>query len=64
MKRSKFEKYLRQNNCFLAREGGKHSIFENEKNEKHASVPRHDELKNYTVIEICQKLEIPKPPKF
>lgn len=38
MKTSNFIRYLHQNNCKLLREGGNHSIFQNELNKKISSV--------------------------
>ncbi|MFH1160250.1 MAG: type II toxin-antitoxin system HicA family toxin [bacterium] len=58
MKRSAFVKYLRNQGCTIAREGGKHSIFKNNKNGKTTSVPRHSELFDNTCKEICKQLGI------
>ncbi len=64
MKRRDLVKYLKNNACFLVREGGNHSIFENTNLDLSASVPRHREINNFTVVEICKQLRIPKPNKF
>ncbi len=61
MKRNDFIKYLNSFNCFLYREGAKHSIFKNLNNDYKTSIPRHRELKNNTCKEICKQLEIPNP---
>ena len=61
MKRKDFIKYLNDNNCFLYREGSKHTIFKNQGNDFKSSIPRHNELKNNTCKEICKQLEIPTP---
>ncbi|MBS3999443.1 MAG: type II toxin-antitoxin system HicA family toxin [Desulfobulbaceae bacterium] len=61
MKRNDFIKYLNSFDCILYREGAKHSIFKNLKNDYKTAVPRHNELKNNTCKEICKQLEIPNP---
>ena len=58
MKRSKFIKYLNKNNCFIKREGSKHSIFYNSENNKYSTLPRQKELKNELVNKICKDLGI------
>lgn len=64
MKQSNFIKYLQKQNCFLIREGGNHSIFQNQANKKITSVPRHKEIKNNLVRKICKDLEIQTPENF
>lgn len=64
MKTTNFIRYLNQNNCRLLREGGNHSIFQNELNRKISSVPRHKEVKNNLVRKICKDLEITLPENF
>lgn len=59
MKRIDFEKHLKKNKCFKLREGGNHSVWVNEKNNKQSSVARHNELSNITCKVICKQLEIP-----
>lgn len=61
MKRSEFEQHLRRHGCRLAREGAKHSIWENPTSGSSAAVPRHGELKRGTVRRICIDLDIPQP---
>ncbi len=61
MKRSKFERYLRQHGCSLVREGSSHSIFENAATGKATTVPRHPDIDRKLVKIICQQLEIPAP---
>jgi len=60
MKRTKLIKYLRNNNCFLLREGSKHSVYENKLNGKEATVPRHSEIGNIIANKICKDLDIPE----
>ena len=64
MKQSNFIKYLQKQNCLLIREGGNHSIYQNQVNKKITSVPRHKEIKNILVRKICKDLEIPSPQNF
>lgn len=64
MKISSFIKHLNKHNCLLIREGGNHSIFQNQQNSKISSVPRHKEIKNNLVRKICKDLEISVPKSF
>lgn len=59
MKRDKFIKYLKSNNCVLLREGSNHSIWTNIENGKQSSVGRHKELSDLLCDKICKQLEIP-----
>jgi predicted RNA binding protein YcfA (HicA-like mRNA interferase family) len=60
MKRQKLIKYLTENNCFLEREGSRHSIYTNRANGQFSSVPRHPDINDYTINDICKQLGIPK----
>lgn len=64
MKATTFIKFLNQQNCLLIREGGNHTIFQNQSNKKISSVPRHKEIKNNLVRNICKDLEISVPQNF
>jgi mRNA interferase HicA len=57
MKRIDLERHLREQGCFLYREGGGL----NPTLRKVASIPRHREIKEGTVRAICKQLEIPQP---
>lgn len=61
MKTINFIRYLKNHNCILLREGGNHSVFQNDLNKKISSVPRHKEVKNNLVRKICKDLEISTP---
>ncbi|MBC7798207.1 MAG: type II toxin-antitoxin system HicA family toxin [Pyrinomonadaceae bacterium] len=61
MKRRDLLRHLESQNCRLVREGASHSIWENSANGKRTSVPRHNEINDFTVAAICRQLEIPKP---
>ena len=64
MKKLDLEKHLKDNNCYLYREGGNHAIWKNRNNNKLSSVPRHGELSNILCKIICKQLEIEMPNKF
>lgn len=61
MKLRDLEKHLRDHGCILAREGGRHSIWQNPANGKAAPVPRHREVKENTVRSVLRQLEISPP---
>ena len=64
MKSANLIKFLNKQNCLLIREGGNHSVFQNQSNKKITSVPRHKEIKNNLVRKICRDLEISAPENF
>ncbi len=61
MKRRDVLRHLRQHGCRLVREGGEHSIWENPATHRRTSVPRHNEILEFTAVRICQQLEVPEP---
>jgi predicted RNA binding protein YcfA (HicA-like mRNA interferase family) len=61
MKLAHLERHLRQQGCNFLREGGAHAIWWNPRNRKITSVPRHREIKEGTVRNICKQLEIAQP---
>ncbi len=61
MKLADLERHLRRHACLFYREGGSHSVWIHPQNSKIASVPRHREVKEGTVRDICKQLEIPRP---
>lgn len=61
MIRKDFERYLLNNGCVKIREGGNHSIWQNQINNKQSSIPRHNEIVNLTCKIICKQLEIKSP---
>ena len=63
MKRKAFIAYLNQSGCSLAREGSRHSLFVNGSNGQMSAVPRHPEIKDLLVKEICKDLGIDYPGK-
>jgi len=61
MKRRDLVRHPERNGCRLLREGSSHSVFENEKTKKRTTVPRHNEIPEFTAAKIFKQLEIPKP---
>src|SRR5205814_1221349 len=53
MKRRDLERYLRDHGCVKVREGGNHTIWSNPRVTGTAAVPRHTEIKNGVVRDIC-----------
>jgi len=63
MKRNLLLRYLADSDCVLYREGGRHSVFINTKNSKKVAIPRHPDINDILVKEICKELEIVYPGK-
>jgi mRNA interferase HicA len=47
--------------CVLKREGSRHSLYQNSVNGVVEAIPRHIEIDNRLVENICKRLEIPFP---
>jgi len=58
MERRRFLRHLRQQGCYLLREGKKHSVFVNPKTNRVSSVPRHREINDFLAAKICKDLDI------
>jgi len=58
MKRIALLKYLYEHGCLLIREGKRHSVFVNPREERTSTVPRHNEINNFLAIKICKDLGI------
>lgn len=58
IKLADLERHLRAHGCELLREGGRHTIWWNPKNQRRTSVPRHRELPATTAKAICAQLGI------
>ncbi len=54
-------RHLERHGCRLRREGGKHSVYESPQSKKTSTVPRHREINDFLVKNICKDLGIPKP---
>lgn len=63
MKRKLLIAHLNRNGCYLMREGGRHSFFQNEKNGFVSAIPRHPDLNDITCMKICKQLDVPYPGK-
>ena len=62
MKRIALLAHLAAHGCRFEREGGSHSIWSNPATGEIQAVPRHSEIKKFSVRSICRKLDVP-PPK-
>jgi mRNA interferase HicA len=58
MKRNQLLKHLKKQGCYLFREGKKHSVFVNSKNNRASVVPRHSEIDDYLANKVCKDLGI------
>lgn len=61
MKRRDFIRELSRAGCSLHRQGGKHEIWINPKNNRKTSVPRHTELRDSLCEEIRALLGLEEP---
>lgn len=61
MKRKELERFLRNNDCELYREGSRHTIYRQSSTGKMTAVPRHTEIRAQIVRKICDELNIEHP---
>ena len=61
MKRRDLIRHLVNHGCEILREGGKHSLYFNPKNNQTSAVPRHREINDFLARKICRDLGIPEP---
>jgi predicted RNA binding protein YcfA (HicA-like mRNA interferase family) len=61
MKRRDLIRHLESHNCYLLREGGKHSLYVNPRDNTTSTVPRHNEINDFLARKICRDLHIPEP---
>ena len=61
MKRRDVLRHLHQHGCRFVREGGDHTVFENQANSKRSARQRHREIPDQTVKKFCKQLDIPAP---
>lgn len=59
MKQVDLIKHIRKNGCVFVREGGSHSVWYNPITGRTSTVPRHNEINNFTGKKICEDLGIP-----
>ena len=62
MKRRELLRHLVAQGCQLLREGSRHSVFYNPKENTTSTVPRHREIDEFLARKICRDLRI-RPPK-
>jgi len=60
MKRRALLKHLQKHDCEVLREGGRHTVYWNPKNNRTSTVPRHTEVDNKLARKICDDLGIPR----
>lgn len=56
MKREALIRWLHKHGCVLIREGSKHSVFFNPKNNLSSTVPRHNEIDDFLAKKIKKDL--------
>lgn len=61
MKRRDLLRHLAAYGCVLIREGSRHSVFHNPRENLTSTVPRHNEINDYLARKICRDLRIPMP---
>ena len=61
MKRIDLIRHLERYGVQLLREGGSHSVYVNRPAGKTSTVPRHREINEFLIHNICKDLEVPKP---
>ena len=61
MKRRDLIRHLERHGCQFLREGGNHTIYVNRAKRKVSTVPRHNEVLEFTARKICKDLGIPAP---
>jgi mRNA interferase HicA len=60
MKRKDLLRHLTKNGCELLREGGNHSWWQNQTQNRRSAVPRHNEISDQLAKKICKDLGVPK----
>lgn len=60
MKRRDLMKHLAAHGCKTLREGGRHTIVCDAFQHRTSSVPRHNEVNDFTARKICRDLGIPE----
>jgi len=61
MKLGDLKRHLRKHDCFVLRDRGDHTVYQNKVNGKTAPVPRHAEIDNVLARIICKQLGIDRP---
>lgn len=60
MKRKFLISYIERQGCRFLREGKKHTVYFNPKNNRTSTVPRHREINDHLAKKICRDLSIDK----
>jgi mRNA interferase HicA len=63
VKRVDLVRHLRAYGCTILREGAKHSVIVNAATRRHATLPRHREIKPRLSLAIYRQLGVPDRPK-
>ena len=63
MKRALLIRHLKSQGCKKHREGKKHTVFINTRNQKVSTVPRHKTINDFLAVKICKDLDVPKIEK-
>jgi mRNA interferase HicA len=61
MKRRHLIQYIERHGCEFFREGKRHSIYWNPREDRTTAIPRHTEVVEELVWKICRDLGIPRP---
>ena len=61
MKRRDLIRHLESYGCEFLREGGKHTVYVNRREQKVTTIPRHREVDQKLSYKICKDLGVPKP---
>ena len=60
MKQADLIRHLERHGVQFLREGGNHSVYVNRSAGKTSTVPRHREINDFLVQQICKDLEVPE----
>ena len=63
MKRRNLLRHLGRHDCFVLREGKRHTVVRNPANNRQSEVPRHREIDTALARAICKQLDVPPPPE-
>jgi mRNA interferase HicA len=61
MKRTALLRHLREHGCEPLREGGRHSWWQNRRENRRSAIPRHNEIDDHLARKICKDLGVPAP---
>jgi mRNA interferase HicA len=61
MKRVALIRHIEAHGAIFVREGGEHTVYRNPQTNRSATIPRHNEINDFTAAGICKALSVPKP---